>query len=1041
MKTTLKSGDTLAGGFEIIEVKELEELQALGIWARHKASGAEVFHILNDDSENLFAFAFKTPPADSTGAAHILEHSVLCGSKNYPLKDAFIVLAQGSLQTFLNAMTYPDKTVYPASSTNEHDYFNLMAVYGDAVFRPLLAEWTFQQEGHRLFFTPLGTPGPQEPQGQSQGGARLEISGVVYNEMKGAYSSLENTAGHWSVASVLPDTVYAHDSGGNPKNIPELSWEELKKFHRAYYAPANCRIFLAGNIPTEKQLAFLNDKFLSELEPGRAAPAITRAKAWDSPQSLVIPCPAGGGEQKATVFLSWRCADSRDTGETLALAALAEALLGHDGSPLTMALIESHLGEDIAPASGLESELRESVFTIGLRGVDQENKAKVGPFILAELSRLCKEGIPGQEIEAALLAMEFSHREIRRSGGPYSLVWLRRSLRSWLHGGKPWDSLLFAPNFSALKAKLSGAATEDRASKKEGFFEGLIEKYLINNPHRALVFVEPDETLLPKEEALLAARLDEKARSMSGAERNAVIEQAEKLEAVQGTKDRKEDLAAIPHLSRSELDTAVEEIPRRFYDVSGIPVMAHPLFTNGISYLDFALPLDIFAPEQYPWFPLYARAAVSLGLPGMDYGKVSSLLARTAGDFHAMLETGSLAPGMAQSLATPSGILELGGRDWLVYRLKALDEKIEEAVELACAIITEADFGDTGRLEDLIAEMKNDIDSSLAPQGHLYTGGIAARLFSRSRAIDEIWNGLDQLAFVHGLDKTGPDAAGKTCLSIQDALRKNGGLLVNITGSDAAIEKSMKALEKRFPQMGPPRPRKAESVPAENFHFGGASAPGGGTSGLGGGALGAFPASGVSGAAVFASPSLQVGFAALALPGTAYASREQSAELILSHLLSTGALWEDIRMRGGAYGAFANPDRMERVFIMASYRDPSPLRSLDAFRSILKKTAETPIDAGELEKIVIGAYSKETRPKTNAEKGSVDFFRWLYGIENRFLQVKLKDFTGLSGKEVQEAARRLVSVIDQGRAAVLSGRDGAEKTAAQLGVKATELPA
>ncbi|MDR1177695.1 MAG: insulinase family protein [Spirochaetaceae bacterium] len=1006
MTTTLCPGDTLESGFEIIEVKELEELRARGIWARHKASGAEVFHILNDDSENLFAFAFKTPPADSTGAAHILEHSVLCGSERYPLKDAFIVLAQGSLQTFLNAMTYPDKTVYPASSTDERDYFNLMAVYGDAVFRPLLAEWTFQQEGHRLFFAPA----PAGPGGNS-GGERLEISGVVYNEMKGAYSSLENTAGHWSVASVLPDTVYAHDSGGNPKNIGELSWEGLKSFHRAYYAPANCRIFLAGNIPTEKQLAFLNDKFLSALETGKTAPTIARAKPWDSPRSLVIPCPAGGDEKKATVFLSWLCSDYSDTGETLALAALAETLMGHDGSPLTMALIESRLGEDLAPASGLEGELRETVFTVGLRGVDRENKEKVGPFILNELERLRKEGIPGEEIEAALLAMEFSHREIRRSGGPYSLVWLRRSLRSWLHGGKPWDSLLFEPGFSLLKEKLGITG----ASGKNRYFEDLIGKYLIDNPHRALVFVEPDETLLPREEAELSSRLEEKARSMSSAEREAIAEQSRKLEAIQGEKDKKEDLAAIPHLSRKELDTTVEEVPRKLYDVSGLPVMTHPLFTNGITYMDFAFPLDIFAPGFYPWFPLYARSAGAMGLPGMDYGKVSSLLARTTGDFHAILETGSLAPGMARTLATPSGVFDLGGRDWLIYRLKVLDEKIEEALDLVWAVITEADFANVRRFEDLIPEMKNDIDSGLAPRGHFYAAGIAARLFSRSLAVDEVWNGLDQLAFVHGLAETGPAKAAQKCLAIQDALRKNGGLLVNITASENAVEKAMKALEKRFPPLGPPRPRCAESVPAENFYPG-------------------------STASVFGSPSLQVGFAALALDGTAYASREQSAELILSHLLSTGALWEDIRMRGGAYGAFASPDRMEHVFVMASYRDPDPPRSLAAFGSILKKTAAAPIDPDELEKIVIGAYSKETKPRTSAEKGCSDFLRWLYGIENRFLISKLRDFTGISGKEIQEAAGRLASVMDRGKTAILSGKDSAEKAAAKLGVRAEELP-
>jgi Zn-dependent M16 (insulinase) family peptidase len=1001
MKTTFHAGDTLESGFTIIETRELEELQAQGIWARHQASGAEVCHIYNDDSENLFAFAFKTPPEDSTGAAHILEHSVLCGSERYPLKDAFIILAQGSLQTFLNAMTYPDKTVYPASSANEHDYFNLMAVYGDAVFRPLLAEWTFLQEGHRLVLVP-----------GADGKSGLEINGVVYNEMKGAHSSLEYAAGHWSVASVLPDTIYAHDSGGNPKDIPLLTWEGLKNFHRGYYAPANCRIFLAGNIPTEKQLDFLNERFLSSLAAGRSAPDIGRAKAWDSPRSFTIPCASGGEEQKATVCLSWLCGDAVDSGETLALAALSEALMGHDGSPLTRALIESRLGEDLAPSSGLEGELRETVFTAGLRGVDEENEEKVGPFILDELKKIAKQGIPQEEIEAALLGMEFSNREIRRAGGPYSLVWLRRSLRAWLHGGGPWDSLLFVQNFGELKSRLK---------KDSRYFESLIETYLINNPHRALIRVRPDPSLLPKEEADLAARLREKAQALSADEQKALEAQAKNLEEVQAREDRKEDLAAIPHLSRKELDTAVEQVPRRLQDIAGLPVMSHPLFTNGITYMDFALPLDIFEGELYPWFPLYARAAVSLGLPGMDYGKVSSLLARSTGGFYAMLETGSMAPGMERTLALPSGILDLGGRDWLIYRLKALDEKIDEALDLAYALITEADFSDTRRLEDLTAEMKNDLDSGLAAHGHLYAGGAAGRGFSRSRRVDEIWNGFEQLEFVHRLASSDPGETAKKFAAIEETLRRAGGLLVNITGSEAAVERASGILAKKFPLLGSPRTRRGPPA----LDAGGRDAGSPGASGN---------------AAVFASPSLQVGFAALALPGTAYASREQSAELVLSHLLSTGPLWEDIRMRGGAYGAFANPDRMEKVFVLASYRDPNPPRSLDAFRSILQKTADTPIAAEDLEKIVIGAYAKETHPRTNAEKGCVDFLRWLRGIEDRFLASKLRDLTELSGKEVQDAAGRLVSVIGQGEAAVLAGRDAAEKAAAKLGGPVHTLP-
>ncbi|QQO10495.1 insulinase family protein [Breznakiella homolactica] len=1002
MNTPLHAGQRLDSGFEITEVRNLEELQATGIWARHIASGAEVFHILNDDSENLFAFAFKTPPEDSTGVAHILEHSVLCGSKNYPLKDAFIILAQGSLQTFLNAMTYPDKTVYPASSTNEHDYFNLMSVYGDAVFRPLLEEWTFLQEGHRLEFAP------------SEGGEKLSVTGVVYNEMKGAYSSLESFAGHWSIRGVLPDTIYAHDSGGDPEDIPDLTLEQLREFHRTRYAPSNCRIFLAGNIPTEKQLAFLNEKFLSDIPAGTAVPPIAKAKPWTEPQTIRVPCPAGS-EQKSTVLLSWVCSDAADSAETLALAALTETLLGHDGSPLTKALTESRLGEDLAPASGLEGEIRETVFSAGLRGVQSEDAGKVSDLIMAELKKLAAEGIPKEEIEAALLSMEFSHKEIRRSGGPYSLVWLRRSLRGWLHGTAPWESLLFAPSFEKLKKNLAGDSR---------YFESLIEKYLLNNPHRALILVEPDEQYLERQEARQESRLTEKLASMTAEERAAVREKSAELEQIQTEGDSPEDLAAIPHLSRKELSTETEKVPREFHDAGGVPVLSHELFTNGITYMDFALPLDIFEPRDYPWFPFFSRASVSMGLPGMDYAKVSSLLALTAGGFYGMLQTGGLPPGTGRTMETPSGILDLGGRDWIVFRLKALDEKIEEAADLAYRLIMEADFTDTRRLEDLTAEMKNDVDSSLAPSGHLYAAGMAGRYFSRARGIDELWSGLAQLEFVHTLQTMDSRQTAEKLSAIRDTLVSRGGLIANITGSQAAIGKALAILEKKFSAFGSPRPRNTASEGIDPF-----------LSLLGslGGAQSAAPA-------VYASPSLQVGFAALALPGTRYASREQSAELVLSHMLSTGALWEDIRMRGGAYGAFAYPDRMEEVFLMATYRDPNPVRSLDSFKTILQNTADEIIEESELEKTVIGAYSKETRPRTSAEKGGTDFFRYLYGIEDIHIQRKLEAMADISGDEVRAAARRLAALTEKCAAAVLTGTGAAEKAAARLGASVWQLP-
>ncbi|MDR0452899.1 MAG: insulinase family protein [Treponema sp.] len=1024
MKSGFNAGDVPGSGVEILDVVAVAELNAEGIWARHRKSGAEVFHVFNDDPENLFAFAFATSPEDSSGAAHILEHLALCGSENYPLKDAFLVLAQGSLQTFLNAWTFPDKTVYPASSVNERDYFNLMSVYGDAVFRPLLSEWAFLQEGHRLEFSPEGD--------------RLSITGVVYNEMKGNYSSPDAYTGLWSVKSVLPGTPYDFESGGDPDHIPELTWEKLKRFHRDRYSPANCRIFLAGNIPPERQFSFLNEKFLAGLPAGRAAAPVSRAEAWRSPRQIRVPCPAGA-DAKAAVFISWLCSDSADAFETLALGALTETLLGHDGSPLARALVESGLGEDLVPSAGLEADLRETVFTVGLRGVDapegiEKRAAQIEGLVLGELARYAREGIPGAEIDAALLGMEFSNREIRRAGGPFSLVWLGRSLHGWLYGAKPWESLLFVPNFTRLKECLA---------RDSRYLESLVRKYLLDNPHRALVIVEPEEGYLEKKEAALAASLAAKEAALSPEERRAIREKSAELARIQSAGEDALALKTIPHLSRKDLGPDIEPVPRELHDLDGVPALSHGLFTNGISYISIAFPVDTLSPEDYFWLPLFSRTVVSAGFPGTDYAAVSSLLAGTAGGFYASLQTGSALPGTAAAVATPSGIFDLAGRDWIIYKLKALDEKTSDSLDLALRLVTEADFSDQRRLRDLVVEMKNDSDSSLAPSGHSYAAARAARIFSRSSAVEEIWGGLAQISFARRIASCDIAEISRALTGIRDRLRA-AGVIVNITASPEALPAALSLAAKKIGPFGAPRPRPPASRDAAPFLAlgenalarAGTPAPPPEDSAHG------RPAQ--SHAEVFSSPSLQVGFAALSLPGAPLAAREHTAELLLAHHLSTGALWEEIRMKGGAYGAFAHADGVEKRFCCSSYRDPDPLRSSGAFADVLREQARTPVDEETLEKAIIGSYARETRPRAVAGKGDADFLRFLYGIDDSHRQGKLRALIGSAGDELPEAARRLAVAAD-GKSGgtglcIIAGPAPAREAAARLGTDVQELP-
>jgi len=987
--TELKKGqewfadNTNESKFIILDVVDLPELKAAGIWAKHEKSGAEIFHVLNDDIENLFSFSFTTFPDDNTGAAHILEHSVLCGSERYPLKDAFIVLAQGSLQTFLNAMTFPDKTVYPASSTNEHDYFNLMSVYGDAVFRPLIPEWTFMQEGHRLEY--------QE--------GKLAVTGVVYNEMKGAYSSLDTYAGLWSLKAVMPGTPYDFESGGDPEEIPRLTWEGLKEFHQTRYSPANCRIFLAGNIPTEKQLAFLYKEFFNELPGGAACPPIKKTTRWKEPKKFRITCPAGA-ENKSTIFLSWLCCDVTDISENLALAALTEILLGHDGSPLTRKLVESGLGEDITPVSGLESEIREIIFIAGLKSVagdPEKMSADVEELITGELRRLVKEGIPPEEIEAALLALEFSQKEIRRSGGPFSLVWMRRSLRAWLHGCKPWESLLINEALAKLK--------ENMLNNKK-YFESLIQKYYLDNPHRALVIVEPKEEFLPRQEEKLLKSLDDMEKSLNEKQKTQIIEKSDMLLKIQSEADTPQALASIPHLSRNDLSVQHDIIHRRRVSFDGVPALCHDLYTNGITYIDLSFPVDVLPMDDYPWMSFFCRAVTSVGLPGLDYGEVSSLLARTVGGFSAVLHTGS-----AVSRAKSQECSDLIGRDWILFRLKCLDEKIAPSLDLALRMINEADFSDSRRINDLVLEMKNEADSSLAPMGHMYSSGRAGRFNSRSKYIEDKWCGISQIEFVHQLAKYDTGEIIKKLKYLREKIT-GSGIFINITsgGRDYSI---CAETAKRFSRFGPPLPAMKHGLHLTDKNS--------------------------TTAEVFASKSLQIGFASMTRNAAVFDTAEQSAETVLTHQLSTGALWEDIRMKGGAYGAFISSDSIENCLSFATYRDPNPLRSLEAVSAMFKDRSYGDCTEDYLEKSIIGCYSKEMRPRTAAEDGLIDFYRFLYGIEDSYRKRKLERLVSVSTADISASFASIGSRELTGKV-IIAGVKKAEEAAKALGVDVQMLP-
>jgi Zn-dependent M16 (insulinase) family peptidase len=498
---------------------------------------------------------------------------------------------------------------------------------------------------------------------------------------------------------------------------------------------------------------------------------------------------------------------------------------------------------------------------------------------------------------------------------------------------------------------------------------------------------------------------------MGKEERKTILEKSKSLRKIQNKPDSPEALASIPHLSRNDLCADSDIIHRRHEDLKGMPALYHELYTNGITYTDLAFPVDVLSEEDYSWLPFFSRAIVSVGLPGIDYGEVSSLLARAAGGFIAILHTGSAAYSTQDRLLkTAPGNFDLAGRDWIIFRLKCLDEKLGQSLDLVLRLISEADFTDHRRINDLVLEMKNEIDSNLAPMGHVYASGRAGRMNSGSKKTEEIWSGISQIEFVHRLAKCKTEEAAARLEYLREKITSSG-LIANVTGE--ALDKAGAEIAQRFSRFGPPVNRKKKTP--------------------------LLSASAIMNGEVFASRSLQVGFAALTMNAAKFDTKEQLAEMVLTHQLSTGVLWENIRMKGGAYGAFSNSDSIEDCVSFATYRDPSPLRSLDTISSILKNKSHAKCTEDYLVKSIIGCYARETRPRTSAENGLVDFYRFLYRIEDSYRKRKLERLASVSTADIADAFDSLRSRTVSGRV-IIADEKTAEQAAKSLGTEVQILP-
>lgn len=985
--------DNLTHGFKIISKTALDEMQAEGIFARHCATGLEVYHIHNDDNENLFAFAFMTAPENGSGVAHILEHSVLCGSKNYPLKDPFLILSKQSVKTFLNAMTFPDKTVYPASSILEKDYFNLMSVYGDAVFFPLLKRETFEQEGHRLELDESGKP---------------YFSGVVLNEMRGAYADFDSGVDRELRYSLLQNTVYAHDSGGFPPDIAKLSYEDFCAFHKKYYHPVNCKVFLYGNIEIEKQLAFLQEHFLKFFEPAERPPLIPAITPYPAPRVYSAAAPAGEGKNpdKLTVTMNWLLPESADIDRLMDCMFLEEVLLGHDGAPLQKKLLDCPFAEDVYPYNGGQADLKNICFTLGLADIDKSAEHRFEAFILSGLEEIARDGFEPQLIETALNSLDFCNREIIRSGGPFSLVLMRRALRGWIHGFAPETSLRYIPAFQRLK---------QRISENPRYTQDLIKTLLLDNPHRTTVSVHPDPRFCEKIDETLAQEAQQAADALSPAERKTLTADRKKSDADTELNSEADSgmQNLIPHISKEELPPVEPPIPEYIEYAGKVPVIAHEQPTNGITYLDLAIPADSLSAEDYTYLTLYTAALSSMGTKTQTWDSVAAEFAYLTGGFSAV----TFSAGKHRTAEVPvffDNALraeDVVDRDWILIRAKMLPEYIEPAVNRIFSYLNGISFADEKRLKDIFIQLKNDLDPLPSYSGHTLASLYAASAYSGSKRAENLWTGVPQLRFLRGqytaLEQK-PAAIGGLVRKLEAIHGKlmRSGLIVKVCGTAADVSSIKKALFPHLQQFGFPH-RSTGGFRAEPFERPAA--------------LSAFPS------------AVQVGFAAQLVPAV-FDENEYGASIVYAQWLETGALWETIRVKGGAYGVSAYPDSATALFTLTTYRDPTPLKSLAVIRDCIEKSITAPLTESEMEALITGTYSIALQPRTPAQRSSAAFSRLLNGITHQTRMRIIEGIIACTKERMNRFAERLVASVSGSTAAVICSETALRQTVDTLGL-------
>ena len=955
--------------YELIEKREIGELNSTGYYLKHRKTGTKVCLLSNDDPNKVFYIGFRTPAPNDTGVPHILEHSVLCGSREFPVKDPFVELAKGSLNTFLNAMTYPDKTVYPVASCNDKDFQNLIHVYMDAVFYPNIyeREEIFRQEGWHYEL-------------ESEGG-ELTLNGVVYNEMKGAFSSPEGVLEREILSSLYPDTTYANESGGDPEAIPELSYQEFLDFHSRYYHPSNSYIFLYGDCDMAEKLEWLDKEYLDSFDYLAIDSEVRSQAPFEKTAEVVKEYSVSAEESlEDNTYLSYNksVGDTMDEKLYLGMQVLEYVLLTMPGAPLKQALLDAGIGQDIM--SSYDNGVKQPIFSVIAKNANESQKEAFVQTIEEELTRLVKEGLDEKALRAGINYFEFRYREADFGSYPAGLMYGLQAFDSWLYRD---DSV-----FLHLEALDTFAFLKEQAG--EGYFEGLIEKYLLKNPHGSIVIIRPKRGLTAEQDEALRKKLAAYKESLSEEELQEIIAFTEHLKEYQSEPSSQEELAKIPLLERGDIEKKAASFQNEESFAGGVKLVHHDLFTNGIGYVTLIFKAGGIPSELIPYLGLLKSVLGKVDTEHYSYGEFSTELNLHTGGISCSV--GSFDRVREEEKGTFEAVFEV--------RSKALYEEMRTAFSMMREMMMTSDFGDGKRLAELTAEVKSRLQMAFQTAGHSMAALRAMSYFSQSACFSDATGGVEFYRFIEKLYENFDSRKEETAQKLKELTRflfRPENLIVSYTGEKKSLEGLKTEVEELAKELYPDTAEKPRvwCICPDNEN------------------------EGLKTSAQIQYVARAGDFGKAGLPYT-------GALRVLRTIMSYDYLWNNVRVKGGAYGCMNNYGRTGSAY-MVSYRDPNLEKTNQIFEDSVSYTEHFEASERDMTKYIIGTISSMDTPLNPNAKGSRSMSAWMTGLTEEDVQKERDEVLSCTEKDIRALAPYLKEMLSQNHLCVIGNEEKLEE--------------